>query len=212
MWQTISYYATLFIEAALGVFGLRLYEEPRYQVIERIGDRIEIRDYSSRIAAQATVATTGSSGRSEAFQLLFNYIAGANTAAGLGSARVAMTTPVQVGARRIAMTTPVQATDSTGPVQMQFFLPAKYTSENAPAPSDPRVEIVTVPSETIAALRFSGSGRDFSEQQSALLAALGASQWRPSGAPFSLTYDAPFTIPFLRRNEAGVTVQRDAIK
>lgn len=43
MWQTFSFYATLAIESALGVVGIRLYEEPRFEVIERIGDRVEIR-------------------------------------------------------------------------------------------------------------------------------------------------------------------------
>ena len=28
----------------------------------------------------------------------------------------------------------------------------------------------------------------------------------PSGEPYTLYYDAPFTLPFLRRNEAAVVV------
>jgi hypothetical protein len=31
-------------------------------------------------------------------------------------------------------------------------------------------------------------------------------KWRPSGEPYTLFYDAPFTLPFLRRNEAAVAV------
>ena len=207
MWQTIIYYATLLLEAVLGVFGLRLYEEPPYEVIERIGDRIEIRSYGPRLAAQASVATTGAAGRSEAFQLLFGYIAGANAATG-ASARIAMTTPVEVRPQRVAMTAPVQASQSAGTVQMQFFLPATLRLDNAPKPSDPRVRIVTVPAETIATLRFSGSGRDIKERQSELLAALDGSHWRATGDAYTLNYDAPFTIPWLRRNEAAVAVRR----
>jgi hypothetical protein len=208
MWQAFSYYATLAVEAALGVFGIRLYEEPRHEAIERIGDRVYIRSYGPRLAAQAVVATPGDAGRSEAFQLLFNYIAGANAGAGGAADRIAMTTPVEVRPHRIAMTTPVQATETTGAVQMQFFLPATYTLQTAPAPSDPRVNIVTVPAETIAALRFSGTGRDFAERQADLLQLLKTSAWQPVGDAYALNYDAPFTLPFLRRNEAAVAVRK----
>eukprot|EP01035_Chromulina_nebulosa_P030876 gene30876-41082_t len=198
MWQTFTYYATLVIESVVGIFGIRLYEEPR----------VEIRSYGPRLAARAVVATSGDAGRSEAFQLLFKYIAGANLATTGSSARIAMTTPVEVRPQRVAMTTPVQSVETAGSVQMQFFLPASFTVETAPKPSDPRVQIVTVPGETIAALRFSGSGRDAGERRSELLATLSSSRWRPVGDAYALNYDAPFTIPFLRRNEAAVAVQR----
>ncbi len=207
MWQAFAYYATLLIESVVGVFGIRLYEEPKHAVIDRIGDRVEIRSYGPRLAAAAEVATTGAAGRREAFQLLFTYIAGANTTAGAAGARIAMTTPVQVRPMRVAMTTPVQAAEKAGAVQMQFFLPMEYTLESVPKPTDPRVRIVSVPEETIAALTFSGSGSDVADRQWELLATLASSKWKVTGAPYNLNYDAPFTIPFLRRNEAAVTVR-----
>ena len=207
MWQAFAYYATLLIESVVGVFGIRLYEEPKHAVIDRIGDRVEIRSYGPRLAAAAEVATTGAAGRREAFQLLFTYIAGANTTAGAAGARIAMTTPVQVRPMRVAMTTPVQAAEKAGAVQMQFFLPMEYTLESVPKPTDPRVRIVSVPEETIAALTFSGSGSDVADRQWELLATLAASKWKVTGAPYNLNYDAPFTVPFLRRNEAAVTVR-----
>ena len=210
MWQAFSYYATLAIESAFGVFGIRLYEEPRFEVIERIGDRVEIRSYGPRLAAQAVVARPGDDGRREAFQLLFNYIAGANAGLGGVADRIAMTTPVEVRPSRVAMTTPVQAAETSGAVQMQFYLPATYTQQTAPAPSDPQVHIITVPAETIAALRFSGSGRDFTERQAELLELLKTSAWQPIGDAYALNYDAPFTLPFLRRNEAAVAVRKSA--
>ena len=52
MWQSISYYAALAVESLIGVFGIRLYEEARYDVIDRIGDRVEIRRYAPRLAAE----------------------------------------------------------------------------------------------------------------------------------------------------------------
>jgi hypothetical protein len=85
-------------------------------------------------------------------------------------------------------------------------LPAKYSRHDAPKPADTRVRLVTTPDETVAILRFSGSGRDFAERQTELIAKLRGSRWRPIAEPYMLYYDAPFTLPFLRKNEAAVTV------
>lgn len=207
MWQSIAYYGVLLVESVLGVFGIRIYEEPRYDVINRIGDRVEIRRYGPRLAAEVDLAVAGEAGRSEAFKLLFAYIAGANRASVSGNDRIAMTVPVEVsGKERLAMTAPVQTSETNGKLKMRFFLPAKYNLENAPKPLNPRVRLVTTSNETIAILRFSGSGHDFAERQTELMARLVGLKWRPSGEPYTLNYDAPFTLPFLRRNEAAVAV------
>jgi hypothetical protein len=52
MWEAITYYAALAIESLIGLFGIRLYEEPLYDVIDRIADRVEIRLYAPRLAAE----------------------------------------------------------------------------------------------------------------------------------------------------------------
>ncbi|MEI6202401.1 MAG: heme-binding protein [Enhydrobacter sp.] len=207
MWQAISYYGVLVIESIVGVFGVRLYEEPRYEVIDRLGDRVEIRRYGPRLAAQVELPAAGEAGRSEAFQLLFAYIAGANRTAAAGRDRIAMTVPVEVH-DKVAMTVPVQTSQVNGFVRMRFFLPAKFSRETAPAPVDQRVQIVTMSGETIAILRYSGGGNDRVQRQAALTAALAPSPWRPVGEPYTLNYDAPFTLPFLRRNEAAAAVER----
>lgn len=207
MWDTIAYYFLLALESMIGVFGIRLYEEPRYEIIGRVAGDVEIRRYAPRLAAEVELPATGQSARSQAFQLLFNYISGANASA-VGSTKIAMTVPVEVrDNERIAMTAPVETTedDATG-VRMMFFLPASYAHDSAPAPRDDRVRIVTIPDETIAVLRYSGLGKDFRERQAELVASLAGSKWRPIGPPSTLYYDAPFTIPFLRRNEAAVAV------
>lgn len=207
MWQAVSYYMVLMFEALLGVFGIRLYEEPRYQVIDRIGDRVEIRRYAPRLAAEVVVPLAGDDARSQAFRLLFAYIAGANRAAAAGHDRIAMTMPVKLQDQaRIAMTVPVRTAELQGRVRMQFFLPSAYRFDNAPTPLDARVGLVQLGTETAAILRFSGTGRDAARKQSDLLAKLEGSRWRPAAAPYTLFYDAPFTLPFLRRNEAAVPV------
>ena len=211
MSNAIAYYTALVLEAMVGVFGIRLYEEPPYEVITWVSDRVEIRWYGPRVAAAVELQATGKAGRDEAFRLLFAYIAGANQGSASGNARIAMTVPVAVRDKeRIAMTVPVQASEAIDARRMQFFLPAKYTQDSAPKPEDARVRLFTVPSETIATLRFSGSGSDFPARQSELIAMLTGSQWQPNGAPYALSYDAPFTAPFLCRNEAAVAVVKSA--
>ncbi|MBA7472497.1 MAG: heme-binding protein [Bradyrhizobium icense] len=207
MWSTFSYYTALAFEGLIGIFGIRLYQEPRYDVIDRVADRIEIRRYGSRLAVQVELEAAGRSARDEAFRLLFAYIAGNNGASASDGAKIAMTVPVEVReSERLAMTVPVQSSETTDTLRMLFFLPAGYTAGNAPKPRDPRVRIVTVPGETVAALRFSGTGADMTERQSELVGKLRGSGWRVAGAPYALNYDAPFTIPPLRRNEAAVAV------
>ena len=207
MWQTLSYYGALALESVLGVFGVRLYEEPHYDVIDRVADRVEIRRYAHRLAAEVQLAVAGEAGRNEAFRLLFAYIAGANRASGLGNRKIAVTVPVEVRDKElVAMTVPVQTSETNGTTLMRFFLPAKYSHDSAPKPMDARVRLVTTPDETLAISRFSGSGGDFAERQDELIKKLRGSRWRPNGEPYTLYYDAPFTLPFLRRNEAAVAV------
>jgi hypothetical protein len=203
MWSTVWYYTVLSVESALGVFGLRIIEEPRYAVIERLPAAVEVRQYDARLAASVTVEKGGDAGRNEAFRLLFGYIAGANASA----ARVAMTAPVKVQEpTRIAMTAPVQVNETAGETRMLFFLPASVSAETAPVPTDPRVKIVVQPPETVAVLRFSGTSRAVGEKRNALAETLAGTAWKPQGEPYFMGYDPPFTIPFLRRNEVAVPV------
>jgi hypothetical protein len=207
VWQSICYFSVLAVESLFGVFGIRLYEEPHYDVIDRIGDRVQIRRYAPRLAAEVDLTLPGEAGRSEAFKLLFAYISGANRGSSPGNDRIAMTVPVEVsGKQRVAMTVPVQTTEANGALQMRFFLPEKCSREDIPRPLDPRIRLVTTFGETIAILQFSGSGHDFAERQTELIARLVGLKWQQKGAPYTLNYDAPFTLPFLRRNEVAVAV------
>jgi hypothetical protein len=209
MWDSLIYYITLASEAMMGVFGARFYEEPRYEVLARIDHRIEIRRYAPRLAVEIELPQADRRGRDEAFRTLFAYIAGANSASGSINARIAMTVPVAVEQpMRIPMTVPVLTSERGGGIRMQFFLPEKYNLHTAPKPRDKRVRLVPSQSTTVAILRFSGSGSgsDYFEKQTELIAKLKGSKWRPIEPPYALFYDAPFTLPFFRRNEAAITI------
>jgi hypothetical protein len=178
--------------------------------VDRVEPGVEIRRYGPRLAAETTVeAADAEAGRNAAFRILAAYIFGANRA----KSEIAMTAPVEVqsGSRKIAMTSPVEtASAGSGRYTMRFFLPAQLTLATAPEPTDPRVRLLEVPEQTLAALRFSGSRREerVSEKARALLAALEGSLWKPTAEPVSLFYDPPWTLPFLRRNEVVVPVVR----
>jgi hypothetical protein len=208
MWSNIAYFATLALESLVGIFGIRLYEEPNYEIVARLGDRVEIRRYAPRLAAEVVISGDGKAKMDDAFRLLFAYIAGANQAKEKGGgAKISMTVPVEVHRNEtLAMTVPVQVSETDNSVRMLFYLPATVSADAAPKPTDGRVRIVTVPGETIATLRFSGSADVSRARQLELIDILKESRWRPTGTPYLLGYDPPFTLPFLRRNEVAVEV------
>lgn len=187
------------------VFGIRSgYEGPKYSLVEKAGD-VEIRRYESRLAAEVVDAKDDREG----FFLLFDFISGKNSA----QQKISMTSPVEVDKSgvKIAMTTPVETSaPEGGKMRMRFFMPSDLTKDIAPTPLDSRVRIIEVPADTYAVLRYSGStGREkFKVEADTLLAGLSASAWRPVSEPFFFGYDPPFTIPFLRRNEVLVKVEK----
>jgi hypothetical protein len=174
------------------------YEEPSYRVVHQ-GGEYEIRQYEDRIAAQVT---SGGS-QNGSFGLLFQYISGANTA----SEKVAMTIPV-AQSEKIAMTVPVAQSSGGQSGFMQFFLPAQYTLETSPKPTNPRVEIVSVEGGYYAVRTYKGSAneKNFLKAQSDLLNQLAIDGVATSGQVIRATYNGPFTPPFMRRNEAMVRV------
>ncbi len=194
--------------AGCSLFGIRSgYEQPPYAVVATLPGDVEIRRYAPRLAAETTVETSDrQDGMSEAFRVLAAYIFGDNRA----RTKVSMTAPVAVegAAEKIAMTAPVEAAAADGSVTMRFFMPAEWTRDTLPEPTDARIRIVDVPGETLAVLRFSGLGREDAVEleTTRLLATLGALGYEPLGEPITLYYDPPWTLPFLRRNEVAVRV------
>jgi hypothetical protein len=98
--------------AVAATFGINMgIERPHYDVIERIGDAVEIRQYQKRIAAETTVeANKSNNPRSEAFRAVAGYIFGANK----GRQKIDMTAPVEISSSgdKIVMTTPVEVKSS----------------------------------------------------------------------------------------------------
>ena len=164
------------------------------------------RDWPPRPQCQAAKSTRVA----KAFPgILAGYIFGGNTT----KTSIDMTAPVarSSSSQSIDMTAPVgQSRAIDGRWRIRFFMPTKYTLDTLPVPNDKAVEIVTVPQESIAVLRYSGStGANAVHEAERRLMQIVATdpKLHPSGEPFTWFYDPPWTLPPLRRNEAAVVIQ-----
>ena len=110
---------------------------------------------------------------------------------------------------KIAMTAPVAAQPvGNGQFVIRFFMPAQYSQQTLPEPMDETIRIVTMPEETMAVYRFSGSRSAVAMAQARerLLRELQGGTWHAAGTPVDWFYDPPWTLPPLRRNEVAVPV------
>jgi hypothetical protein len=188
--------------AAWGRIQRARVESVPYRVLEPIGD-VELRRYPSTVR----VETNADSDR-RAFGRLFRYLAGANET----DESIEMTAPVEVAHRSttISMTAPVEvAVAGDAQRRMSFFLPAEYDAGSAPTPSDPTVDLVAVPERTLAVARFTWrpTDRRIARETAHLLATLADADVETVGEAFFMGYDAPWTLPFIRRNEVAVEVE-----
>ena len=169
------------------------YEEPEYSIVKKT-DVYEVRQYKKRTVAEVIYGEEDSG-----FRVLFDYISGSNK----GSKEVEMTIPV-IQSKEIDMTVPVTQSTTDGKMSMRFFLPMQYSKQNAPEPNDQRVRIIDLPAEYFAVISYSGfaSESNFEEHYTELKAALDKDGMVIKGPPIKATYNSPFTLPFLRRNEA----------
>lgn len=198
-------------ESTLSIFGIRVGTEEPHYLRTRLTDTVELRQYGTRIAAETTVAADEERARNVGFRRLANYIFGANHR----EQEISMTAPVgqQSGSRGddIAMTAPVaQSRTADDRWTIRFFMPSKWTMETLPTPDDDDVKLVSVPGETVAVLRFNGD-RDagaVASRTAELLDALRSAGVEPVGKPTAWFYDPPWTLPFRRRNEIAVPVEK----
>lgn len=182
-------------------------ESPDYEVLYKEGN-IEYRQYSPYLVAETEVA--GESDRNQAanegFMRLFKYITGANTS----RANIDMTAPVQQVqlSEDIAMTAPVQQVRSASGWRIAFMLPAKFSLANAPVPTDARINIHEVPGRLLAVIRYSGrwTTKNVEKYEARLMEHLQTQGISPLGVAEVAAYNAPFTPPFMRRNELMLEV------
>jgi hypothetical protein len=210
----ITILITLVVVIALwsiwGFFGSRV-EQADYTVVKRM-DGYEIREYPAHIVAQTTVQGSLGESMSHGFRIVAGYIFGGNTK----KESIAMTAPVvaQKGegsqaSERIAMTAPVVATAEGGSQVISFGMPRSYTLQTLPKPNDPRVKIVMIPARKYAVMRFSWYRSDarVKRMQEKLLAALARDGVVAEGSTSYAGYNAPWTPPWMTRNEVLVQIK-----
>ena len=157
------------------------YEEVNYEVVKQ-NKVYEIRKYSDRLAIEAITSNQGSS-----FRKLFNYISGNNE-----------------NKEEISMTTPVTQIEKKGSMTMQFYLPSKFNKDNTPSPFNSDIKILNIKGGYYAVIKYSGraSDKNFIKHKDILKNELKKNNISILSSPIKATYDKPFTLPLLRRNEA----------
>ena len=90
------------------------------------------------------------------------------------------------------------------------MLPSEFTLETAPVPTDSRVYVREVPGRLMAVLQFSGrwTEENYTRRQTELMESVADESINSIGEMQRAAYNAPFSLPFMRRNEVMVAVDR----
>ena len=155
------------------------YEEANYEVIKE-NKNYEIRKYSDRLVIETN------SMQGNGFRKLFNYISGNNEQK-----------------EEIKMTVPVTQEIKNGNMTMQFYLPSKFNKDNAPKPSNSDIKILIIEGGYYAVIRYSGrsSDKNFLKNKDILEKLLKQDNITILSPPIRASYNSPFTLPMLKRNE-----------
>jgi hypothetical protein len=156
-----------------------------YQIIEKISDKVEIRQYDKIILATANISDDEEG--DSAFRSLFKFISGENNQK-----------------QKIKMTAPVFREEIAGNMNMSFVMPAKFNEKNIPQPNNPKIKINLIQNQKFIAIKFSGfaSDNNFKENQEILEQIIKKKQINANlDLPIRAYYNRPWSLPFLKRNE-----------
>ena len=163
-------------------------EQLKYETLDT-NEIYEIRKYSDRL-----VIETETSNQNSSFRKLFNYISGSNEKN-----------------QEIKMTAPVTQIEKNGNMTMQFYLPSEFDESNVPNPSNSEVKILNMKGGYFAAITYSGraSDKNFLKHKEILENQLKEDNISILSPPIRATYNSPFTLPMLRRNEVMFEIERN---
>ena len=132
--------------------------------------------------------------QNSSFRKLFNYISGSNE-----------------NNQEIKMTAPVTQIEKNGNMTMQFYLPSKFDENNTPNPSNSEVKVLNMKGGYFAAITYSGraSDKNFIKHKEILENQLKEDKITILSKPIRATYNSPFTLPMLRRNEVMFEIERN---
>ena len=155
------------------------YEEANYEIVKE-NREYEIRKYSDRLVIETN------SIQGNGFRKLFKYISGNNEEK-----------------KEIKMTVPVTQEVKNGNMTMQFYLPSKFNKENTPEPSNSEIKLLTIEGGYFAVIKYSGrsSDQNFLKNKDILEKQLKQDNIKILSPPIRASYNSPFTLPMLKRNE-----------
>jgi hypothetical protein len=207
--KTVMLMLTSLLLAGCSVLGKRDAAEPHYDTLKHDGP-FEVRRYGPMVIAETFIdGESYSAASGKGFNRLAGYIFGKNRS----KTSISMTAPVlqERGSEKISMTAPVLQHPDKGGWSMAFVLPDGFTLQSAPEPLDPEVKLREVPPATIAVVTFSGlhSAANLEKYGRQLQTWLKKQGYRELSEPRLASYDPPWTIPFLRRNEVQIMIASD---
>lgn len=181
-------------------------EQAKYTSVQT-DTNVEIRDYAPALIAEVEIHDERSKALSEGFRLIADYIFGNN----LESKKVAMTAPVlQEKSSNIAMTAPVSEQGDDKSWRVRFVMPGSYTLASLPKPKNPLVKIISLPAKRFVAIRFTGNpnNQDLQQNLEKLTTWIHSHHFKEIGKPVYAFYNPPWTLPFLRRNEVMIEIEK----
>jgi hypothetical protein len=198
--------AIIILWSVWGFFGSRV-EQAEYSVIEKMSG-YEIRKYPAHIVAQTTVKGNYQDALNEGFRIVAGYIFGNN----FKKQSIAMTAPVSsqgASSEKISMTAPVLATMHGEEHVISFGMPRPQTLQTLPTPTDSRVKIVEVPEKNFAVIKFAWLRTDerIKQMENKLLKLITHDNLHVLGTPIYAGYNAPWTPPWMARNEVMIEIR-----
>ncbi len=192
--------------AGCSVLGKRTANEPPYKVLVEDGN-IEVRQYGEMIVAETVIEGAYGQTGAPGFTRLAGYIFGKNRS----KEKLSMTAPVlqEPVSEKTSMTAPVLQEKRGRAWVMAFVMPEGSRLETLPVPLDPAVTLRSVEGKKVGVIRYSGlhsesNLRSYAEKLTGWLAQKG---YRILSQPRAASYDPPWTIPFLRRNEVHIDIE-----
>lgn len=165
------------------------YETPDYDVLLK-EDEFEIRKYVDFFIVE--YENTEDPKIKDGFGSLFQYISSDNQAA-----------------EKISMTVPVISQEFDQQRTMAFVVPAKF-GDQIPEPNNPNIHIRKFEEGLFGTVRYSGRAKEAKQAQmkEELDQWLLKTGYQKEANYMKASYDAPFVLPMMRRNEIWVRVSQ----
>jgi hypothetical protein len=160
-------------------------KEPKYQVLESY-DKIELRLYEPFLVAEVQCSGIRKDAIISGFRILADYIFGNNTAAA-----------------KLPMSIPVTQQKVEGGWRIRFMLAHTSHLNELPQPNNQNIKLLAISRQKFAAIKFSGIAKEEKIQKftTQLREFSYSHKWPINDSPILAFYNAPWTLPFLRRNE-----------